>query len=524
MAKDKEAKSENAARRTKDRAADAANTFEWLITAFALAFVFRAFVMEAFRIPTGSMADTLLGAHYRLCCTQCGYKYCYGESNYRQPKGRAQGQYGRQEYSRCPSCGYHQATSQTESASSGDRILVLKCIYQFVEPRQWDVVVFKNPLDPTENYIKRLAGRPGETVEIIDGDVYIDGLISRKPAKVQEELWMPIYDNDYQPARPEEQAFNGHTWQQPFKNADGSKWIIDVENPTIFRLAGTPDEIHRLQYDTSLGNDFRATYAYDETTDYRYMPYCSDLMVRFWVSSSRPDGLAGVSLSKYGVDYTGQVDFAGQMTISRVSDGNEQTLATKTTAPLTVERPTLLRFANVDHKLVLEFGREKLTFDVGRGAGDAGPRRTDIEPQVWILGAGSITLSHAALFRDLYYTARSPSSNEAGRATEGNPLKLEKDQFFMLGDNSPRSEDGRWWRSPGKGNSGKTYTEGIVPREYLVGKAMFVYWPAGFKPFPKSPLALIPNVGEIRFIYGGSTPLTTGGSTPLVRGGTETGE
>jgi len=57
---------------------------------------------------------------------------------------------------------------------------------------------FRNPIEPSINYIKRLIGRPGETVEIIDGDIYIDGQISRKPAKVQEELWMPVYDNDYQ--------------------------------------------------------------------------------------------------------------------------------------------------------------------------------------------------------------------------------------------------------------------------------------------------------------------------------------
>ena len=125
--------------------------------------------------------------------------------------------------------------------SSGDRILVLKSIYQFEEPKQWDVVVFKNPLDPSENYIKRLAGRPGETVEIIDGDVYINGQISRKPVKVREELWMPIYDNDYQPARPEEPAFNRHTWQRPFRNDEGSKWTMADDNPTIFRLAGRGD-------------------------------------------------------------------------------------------------------------------------------------------------------------------------------------------------------------------------------------------------------------------------------------------
>ena len=62
----------------KDRAKEIANTFEWLITAFILAFVFRAFVMEAFRIPTGSMADTLHGAHFRLRCPQCAFKHHRG--------------------------------------------------------------------------------------------------------------------------------------------------------------------------------------------------------------------------------------------------------------------------------------------------------------------------------------------------------------------------------------------------------------------------------------------------------------
>jgi signal peptidase I len=124
MGKDKEGKPKVAVRKVRNRAADAASTLEWLITAFALAFVFRAFVMEAFRIPTGSMADTLLGANYRLRCTQCGYKYYYGHSTYNQPKERAQERFARREYARCPSCGYLQEVGPPESASGGDRILV----------------------------------------------------------------------------------------------------------------------------------------------------------------------------------------------------------------------------------------------------------------------------------------------------------------------------------------------------------------------------------------------------------------
>src|SRR6478609_9248597 len=50
-------------------------TVESILVAFILAFIFRAFIVEAFVIPTGSMAPTLLGAHMRYRCTDCGYRW-----------------------------------------------------------------------------------------------------------------------------------------------------------------------------------------------------------------------------------------------------------------------------------------------------------------------------------------------------------------------------------------------------------------------------------------------------------------
>ena len=159
------------AQRRKDRATEIANTFEWLIIAFVLAFVFRAFAMEAFRIPTGSMAGTLKGAHFRLRCPQCGYKYDYGfvpqHFGFRREDYIPTSKNLKLHLSRCPSCGHYQPTGGAMPVANGDRILVLKCIYQFVEPMRWDVIVFKNPLEPSINYIKRLVGKPGETIEII---------------------------------------------------------------------------------------------------------------------------------------------------------------------------------------------------------------------------------------------------------------------------------------------------------------------------------------------------------------------
>ena len=63
-----------------DKAESFFKTAEWLITAFAVTLVFIVFEMQAYTIPTGSMADTLRGAHFRLRCPECGYRYDYGFS------------------------------------------------------------------------------------------------------------------------------------------------------------------------------------------------------------------------------------------------------------------------------------------------------------------------------------------------------------------------------------------------------------------------------------------------------------
>src|SRR5436190_4598979 len=53
----------------------AKETVESILVAFILAFIFRAFIVEAFVIPTGSMAPTLMGAHMRFRCEDCGYRF-----------------------------------------------------------------------------------------------------------------------------------------------------------------------------------------------------------------------------------------------------------------------------------------------------------------------------------------------------------------------------------------------------------------------------------------------------------------
>lgn len=484
-----------------------ANTFEWIITAFILAFVFRAFILEAFRIPTGSMADTLMGDHFRICCTECGYSYEYNFNPYIQKRYRATniaGLYKLTPSPRCPSCGYYENSNTLVPQSNGDRILVFKCLYQFVEAKRWDVIVFKNPNGPKENYIKRLIAKPGETVEIIDGDIYINGVLARKPPKVQEEMWMCIYNNDYQPIRPMESRFNEHTWRHPFTNENDSQWKYNPAKPTEFTLESNPDKINIMFYDTSKGNDFRAVYAYGDPRFYENIPLCSDLMMNYYARFNADGGIAGIGLTKYETLYKAYLSHQGEMIIEKVDSlGKTTELIRKEITPPTKDKAFLVRFANVDHQLIFEIDKEKLAYDLGTGKDDAGQRMSDISPKAIVFGSGCMTLSHIALYRDVHYLGTRPDSRQpVDRAGENNPFTLGKDEYFAMGDNSPDSFDSRLWNIEGIGNNSRSYRMGIVPRDYLIGKAFFVYWPGGFR-VNESRLAIVPNVGRMRFIYGG---------------------
>jgi len=473
------------------------STVESLIIALILALVFMEFVLQAFRIPTGSMADTLKGDHFRLVCRQCGYKYNCG---YEPENVRTSGMIE----TRCPNCKFHQNANFQTPIAGGDRILVMKFIYQFFEPKRWDVAVFKDPSDPRTNFIKRLIGKPYETVQIVDGDIYINSSIARKPAEVQRELWMLLYDNDYQPIHPEEGYFSGGKWRQPFVNRQNSDWRTDSQNPTIFQLKSKLKKLNFLEYNPLSSAAFRATYAYDDVNGYNSQPFCSDLKVRFWFDNGNSSAVIGAELSKYGIIYRGCLRDS-KLVIERLNGNKSQILAEKIIDKLIKGKVVSFCFQNVDHLLTLRVDNTSIFADLGKGMDDAGKINHKIPPTAAVFAAGSVTIRHLAVFRDIHYTETALfGAKEKNRATRENPFVLEKDQYFMLGDNSPGSSDSRLWEKIGIGNSGKHFPKGIVPSEYLMGKALFVYWPAGFRPYKKFQFGFVPNIADMRLIYGGS--------------------
>lgn len=177
-------------------------TLESLAVAFILALLFKSFVADAFIIPTGSMAPTLMGAHKDIQCHECGYQYQSGASEeFDNSTGLRQDVQVIETI--CPLCRKRQNVEPEKDNNhvtfSGDRILVSKLAYALGSPKRWQVIVFKFIETARQNYIKRCVGLPGETIKIQHGDIYIknpkdpDGLstietdgfrIARKPHSV----------------------------------------------------------------------------------------------------------------------------------------------------------------------------------------------------------------------------------------------------------------------------------------------------------------------------------------------------
>ena len=111
---------------------------EAIVVAVLLALVIRQFVVQAFRIPSGSMEDTLLVGDFLLA-----NKFVYG-----------------------PTIPF------TDIRLPGIR-----------KPRMGDVVIFKYPRDPKKDFIKRVIATEGQRVEVKDKVGYVDGEILPSPPK-----------------------------------------------------------------------------------------------------------------------------------------------------------------------------------------------------------------------------------------------------------------------------------------------------------------------------------------------------
>lgn len=564
-------------------------TFESIVIAFILAFVFRSYVVEAFVIPTGSMAPTLLGEHVKHTCSQCGYAFnmdidASDLSESVKVKDKATGREDVVEYKRgyitrptgpndkrrvmvtCPMCHNLDELKRGTRTSAGDRILVFKYIYSVSEPRRWDVVVFKAPHKPHQNYIKRLVGLPHEELLIVEGNVYVrpvtfnangvsspagewriarktDSRENRRAMHVQRAVWQPIYHSSYVPMDGGKRtASDAHgvpvpSWELPWVVSEGAgDWQIAGQRS--YRFDATHRGVLSFDFDKAQPPTERFStpwYAYNHLKANGHAAYRAEPIEDVRLALHATPEQDGLSVQ---LETTARIEddpLAGPkpLRLSVLPDGGvlltqgegtlEKTLAKGEVSP---PRPGVTRSIELwfvdQHAIVWIDGRiviQKL-FDLSmKTVRQRLPLPNGSVPRVKLTVSGSpVTLTKVQLDRDLYYSSShsgpggSPGYGALSKDREdpalhfGRSIKLEDGQFFVLGDNSPMSQDSRYWPTAdswidmrNRPTTDRELQPGVVPRSLMMGRAFFVYFPSPLRVAPDAS-GFFPNFGRMRVI------------------------
>ncbi len=482
----------------KQRKGKLRENIESIAIAVALAFAIRYFVVEAFKIPTGSMAPTLLGEHKNVKCPNCGWffyadRQCEGATcpncqfainlsaycNVCNDRIRYNWPAWLWRKGTCPKCKTTIAWSDLSNRviHGGNRIVVNKFWYKFKNPHRWDVVVFVYPLydltckdcsaqfpdtewheglhcqrcgstrfsKKTKNYIKRLIGLPGEKLQIVNGDIYINDKIQRKPESVQNALWLPVYNSHF---LPKEEDFP--TWV-----TGGGAWKINGDSLTLDNMSQNASGASLATFGRSITDQN----GYNNRSGSTEM---GDIKISFDVTPAKGSQSLELILEKNSDTFTAVIP-AGDTNAKGLLMRNEAVVSEKDFCIQTGQTHRI-EYSNVDRVVSLSIDNNKVfVFDYDDGKVPA-PRPFDTSKVRFGGTRVNATFENIRIFHDIYYT-------NLGGDTWGTakPAQLGEKDYFMLGDNSRNSNDSRVWK--------------FVPEKNIVGKAFFVFWPLNTMKF-----------------------------------------
>jgi signal peptidase I len=387
----------------------------------------------------------------------------------------------------------------------GDQILVNKFIYHFQEPRRWDVVVFKYPLDSKRNFIKRLIGLPGEEVTIKNGNIYVNGKLARKPPRVQSALLYPIFVG-----REGKENYEKY-WQ-----TEGEGWTA-TDYGGFLKTTGTGWYV----YNREISNEYSPGYdrfflkrsRRPHTTGGGFT--VGEVSLRFHAEAISPTGVVLAQIRKGSDRFYLSLAAGGDASASHLAWYQGEAMEPVQTCSLPVrlspEQKYRIQMSNLDDMVEVEVdGQQVVHMECDRPCDQA--QSSTYESGVQLGGRnGTFRFSEISLWRDIYYLGRRDLFEQASS------WQVPSDHFFFLGDNPPQSNDSRDWKifrmvlesgvclegdqqsSPALKGDFYYFTDmdGIaraipgtqkretisniaspfVPRNYLSGRAFSVFWP-----------------------------------------------
>jgi signal peptidase I len=370
------------------------DNIEAMTVAIIMAVVLKYFIVEAYKIPTGSMQPTLMG----------------------QP--------------------FDQNRDGIADGGVFDRILVDKLSYHFRDPERFEVVVFKYPLDRSKNFVKRLWGLPGEQLRIDRGDIWVrrgddeEWSIARRSRKVQLETWkamdlgiaanVPLW-------RPDDGGAKGWTLDGRSVRATtggkvryvghggGTGSIVDTY------LHGYPpkirEKINKFPPEPNPVGDLRLTGKVRAEAD------CARVVVEL------DDGPYRHRFELPGP--AAPADAAPRLSYGPVIHGSGDSSGENAGEPwrLSPDRNTRFAAQNIDDMLTLEVDGEVVCeLEVPSVETQRSALRIGVEE-------GGATFEELHTYRDIYYKS-GPGDSE---------WTIPDEHYFMLGDNTQDSSDSRYW-------------------------------------------------------------------------------
>lgn len=409
-------------------------------------YIARCFLAEPNHIPSGSMAPHRLGIHQSWICSNCNYPFHAGM--------RLDGTFPQ---AVCPNCGHFNPVHADSvfEIHDGERIWVDKTAFQLNPVERFDEIVFFSPDDPLTPYIKRAVGLPGESVQIQNGDLFINGKRYQKTSKERIRTSIPVYDQNYNPANsfvtPRWKFQSGHRDE----SADSSEWIVTKENAI------------ELKSERSQRSNIPAFY------EAMYLHFCPNRNAYGPVSDFldyNGRNIAGEHVVNdlwFNVELTNRTASRSILRLTNESVNIEMTIAFD--APLhtsqlkindTLFEPTWHVASNIipgqaTHQYQLSCVDRQLQFLIDNHTAfvpinleSYAPRRPDeslLNSPSGIAFNGPAVFRNFMLYRDIFITDRTADNPVTGHGVAA-PVQLDSTSFFVLGDNSPFSIDSRFWK------------------------------------------------------------------------------
>ncbi len=384
------------------------------------------------RIAGGSMAESLVGDHFRRICDDCRFPCRYDAALL-----------PRAQRVMCPNCGALNDHPPDSKIERGDRVGIDRWLYRWRRPARWEVVAFRSPEPDHSLGVKRILGLPGEVIEFRQGQVYANGRMIRKSLTQLRDVAQLVHDQRYtseagEAARARWQPEPGASWQPvcsgfQLRPAEGNS----VGSSRSFQWLAYH---HRLGGWTERGTTAPIwdSYAYNQGLSRRLHPVDDLLLVGNLRHSEQAEQVAWEVLGA-GKRFRVVVDI-GQR---RATLFRNRQLVDASDLPVPTRRSgTQFELAWCDGQLLFALGGRQVFRFRDPSVEEAGDVETAWEETrtVFRMGArgGAWVVDRLQVYRDLYYL--DPRSTDQPWQT---PYRIGRNSYFVVGDNLPISRDSR---------------------------------------------------------------------------------